>query len=474
MNSKKKFPGIQILLIVFSAVQYYGCFSWNVKETGPKEPEAVEDAVPPAGYAPVFMKKTEPLSEEKPESAETVVTRTDTRNERKVRAYVHILDKEGTYLSGGTDKKRKNRLFCGVTDTLNGKSQEIKNYTVKEITEKESRPIALAVIMDNSGSMGDARAAELQRSVSDFIDKKRPQDLIAVLRYDSHTEIEVPLTAEVSEIRSGMKINGLQGFGGLTAIHSSIYKAVDHLNEKAPSNAEKNIIIFTDGIENSSTVGKDETIAHAVESNVFVHTVDFGNRIQAGYMKEIADLTGGLTRQIYGKPEFQKMYEDMYSKVNNSYIIEYPVKEQGEHEVELKQCWKKGSTVSSFKYKNTPHSYRKHIKRPDLAPFTVYFKGGRDLILKDSIPDLDRLMETLQKTSYSVLEIQGHTAPGGIEKENFRLSEARAASVRKYLVKRGVTEDRMEIRGLGSSEPAAVGKTEEDLKKNRRVTFLLR
>ncbi|HNF27182.1 MAG TPA: OmpA family protein, partial [Leptospiraceae bacterium] len=64
--------------------------------------------------------------------------------------------------------------------------------------------------------------------------------------------------------------------------------------------------------------------------------------------------------------------------------------------------------------------------------------------------------------------------PGGIEKENFRLSEARAASVRKYLVKRGVTEDRMEIRGLGSSEPAAVGKTEEDLKKNRRVTFLLR
>ena len=69
----------------------------------------------------------------------------------------------------------------------------------------------------------------------------------------------------------------------------------------------------------------------------------------------------------------------------------------------------------------------------------------------------------------SKIEVQAHTDYKGSGEANLKLSEKRAASVREYLVSRGVSENRLVAKGYGESMPIADNKTAEGRAKNRRV-----
>ena len=67
--------------------------------------------------------------------------------------------------------------------------------------------------------------------------------------------------------------------------------------------------------------------------------------------------------------------------------------------------------------------------------------------------------------------VEGHTDTRGKAETNRKLSLARAESVRKYLVKRGVDERRLDAQGYGPDRPIATNKTSKGRAINRRVVF---
>ncbi|KYF55911.1 porin [Sorangium cellulosum] len=69
------------------------------------------------------------------------------------------------------------------------------------------------------------------------------------------------------------------------------------------------------------------------------------------------------------------------------------------------------------------------------------------------------------------VEVQGHTDDRGTRQFNTKLSQARAESVLKALVARGVAPERMQAKGYGPDVPIAENKTEAGRQKNRRVQF---
>ncbi|WP_437876722.1 OmpA family protein [Sorangium sp. So ce513] len=69
------------------------------------------------------------------------------------------------------------------------------------------------------------------------------------------------------------------------------------------------------------------------------------------------------------------------------------------------------------------------------------------------------------------LEVQGHTDDRGTRQFNTKLSQARAESVLKALVARGIAPERMQAMGYGPDVPIAENKTEAGRQKNRRVQF---
>jgi outer membrane protein OmpA-like peptidoglycan-associated protein len=86
---------------------------------------------------------------------------------------------------------------------------------------------------------------------------------------------------------------------------------------------------------------------------------------------------------------------------------------------------------------------------------------------------LDRLVRFLKENSHRKLQIIGHTDNAGTPELNLDLSTRRAGSVAEYIVGRGIEEERLHIKGLGSTMPADTNETPEGMQKNRRVELSL-
>jgi outer membrane protein OmpA-like peptidoglycan-associated protein len=69
------------------------------------------------------------------------------------------------------------------------------------------------------------------------------------------------------------------------------------------------------------------------------------------------------------------------------------------------------------------------------------------------------------------IQIQGHTDNIGTEAYNQSLSENRAQTVRQYLVRKGIEEQRLFPKGFGFTINTASNETEAGRALNRRVEF---
>lgn len=104
----------------------------------------------------------------------------------------------------------------------------------------------------------------------------------------------------------------------------------------------------------------------------------------------------------------------------------------------------------------------------------VHFYVNDAKIRPESYPVLDAVAATLvAHPEVPRIRVEGHTDSDGSDAHNQELSEKRAASVRLYLVERGIDVLRLESVGYGEIYPIATNKTPEGREMNRRVEFMV-
>ncbi len=82
---------------------------------------------------------------------------------------------------------------------------------------------------------------------------------------------------------------------------------------------------------------------------------------------------------------------------------------------------------------------------------------------------LDRFATSLQNNPDTDVRIYGHTDSSGSDAINNPLSQRRAESVYNYLLSKGISGNRMESQGFGSTQPVADNTTAAGRTQNRRV-----
>jgi len=104
----------------------------------------------------------------------------------------------------------------------------------------------------------------------------------------------------------------------------------------------------------------------------------------------------------------------------------------------------------------------------------VQFDTGKATIKPASSELLDEVAQVLtQHPEMTKVEVQGHTDNRGSAALNKKLSQARADAVRKALIQRGVTGERLVTRGYGPDKPIDENSTDEGRQRNRRVQFVI-
>lgn len=86
---------------------------------------------------------------------------------------------------------------------------------------------------------------------------------------------------------------------------------------------------------------------------------------------------------------------------------------------------------------------------------------------------LNKILEVLKKYDRYSVTIEGHTDSSGDKNYNLTLSKQRAEAVGAYLVKNGISADRLSYKGYGSEFPVDTNETREGRARNRRVEFIL-
>jgi outer membrane protein OmpA-like peptidoglycan-associated protein len=105
----------------------------------------------------------------------------------------------------------------------------------------------------------------------------------------------------------------------------------------------------------------------------------------------------------------------------------------------------------------------------------VTFEFARAALLPSAQEVLDVVGEVLVRSPRLVIFVDGHTDHVGSDATNDRLSAARAAAVRDYLLARypQIGPERIEARGFGERRPLASNETETGRALNRRVEFVV-
>ena len=114
----------------------------------------------------------------------------------------------------------------------------------------------------------------------------------------------------------------------------------------------------------------------------------------------------------------------------------------------------------------------------------VLFDSGSAELKPEATPQLDKLADALKQLENQipsdiawVMRIDGHTDIHPIATpefpSNWELSAARAISVVRYLMDKGVPANRLVAAGFGEFQPIDPGTSDEALRKNRRIELKL-
>lgn len=103
----------------------------------------------------------------------------------------------------------------------------------------------------------------------------------------------------------------------------------------------------------------------------------------------------------------------------------------------------------------------------------ISFNSGSATLDPASDALLDTLLDVIQRCPDMRIEVGGHTDSEGSDAANLRLSERRANAVAAYLVERNVPADRLVVRGYGEAQPFVPNDSAENMRRNRRIEFLV-
>jgi VWFA-related protein len=166
----------------------------------------------------------------------------------------------------------------------NGMAQPITSFRRQDV------PVAMGIVVDNSGSMRDKRD-EVNRAVLSLIRASNPQDEIFVVNFSQNYYLDQDFTSDVRLLETALhQVSST----GSTALYDAIVASALHLRNN-PRLEKKVLLVITDGEDNMSQETLQEALAKLQLKN--------GPTIYA-----IGLLGSGMQRR--GRDALQKLAQD--------------------------------------------------------------------------------------------------------------------------------------------------------------------
>ncbi|MBL8607899.1 MAG: VWA domain-containing protein [Myxococcales bacterium] len=164
---------------------------------------------------------------------------------------------------------------------------EVRLGADKSTDEARQRaPIAMAVVLDTSGSMSGEKIVEAKRAVLQLIRDMRDDDMIAFVRYSDSHELVQPL-ARVGDVRRTLeaRVEQIRADGG-TRIAPALAVGRRALDDARPGFV-KRMVLVSDGLDDTRPAS-EATARASFGSGVTVSSLGVGLDFDESYMGSVA------------------------------------------------------------------------------------------------------------------------------------------------------------------------------------------
>jgi Ca-activated chloride channel homolog len=130
-----------------------------------------------------------------------------------------------------------------------GRPQTITSFRHEDI------PVAMGIVVDNSGSMREKRQ-KVNAAALNLVRSSNPNDEVFIVNFNDEYYLDQDFTSNINKLREGLE--KIEARGG-TALYDAVVASAEHLKKDAKLE-KKVILVVTDGDDNESS----ETLEQAV------------------------------------------------------------------------------------------------------------------------------------------------------------------------------------------------------------------
>ncbi|MFO7905269.1 MAG: VWA domain-containing protein, partial [Pirellulaceae bacterium] len=209
--------------------------------------------------------------------------------------------------------------------TLQENGVPVANPAANPIGENDT--IALSMLMDFSGSIIDAAGAveNMEEAAKILVGAMRATDEADIIKYADVFKAMTPdgFTSDKTVLEAAIEED--PGLGRGTALYDTTVAAIARAesSDTAPETARTVVINLTDGEDRNSQTDLDATINDALDTDIPVFTVGFGE-VDPDVLQQLADATGGLFYSPAADANLQGVSDQLVSLLfNDQYVITF-------------------------------------------------------------------------------------------------------------------------------------------------------
>jgi Ca-activated chloride channel family protein len=227
---------------------------------------------------------------------------------REVTLHATVVD-ERNHLVNNLDKN-------DFTVFENDKPQKITHF------HQEDFPVAIGIVIDNSGSMREKRDA-VNKAALNLVKASNPDDQVFVVNFNDEYYLDQEFTADIKKLQAALE--HVEARGG-TALYDAIVASADYLTHSRLQ--RKAIFVVTDGEDDAS----QETLEQAVhklqqENGPVVYAIGLLGEEKSRRAKRalelISERTGGISFFPPTLDQVDEISREVAHDIRNQYTITY-------------------------------------------------------------------------------------------------------------------------------------------------------
>jgi len=199
----------------------------------------------------------------------------------------------------------------------NNQQQTITSFRHEDI------PVAMGIVIDNSGSMREKRE-KVNRAALNLVRSSNPQDQVFVVNFNDEYYLDQPFTSDINKLREALE--KVEARGG-TALYDAIVASADYMKKNAKLQ-KKVLFVVTDGEDNASRESLEEAVRRLQEENgPTVYAIGLLGEEKARRarraLETIAQRSGGIAFLPRTLDEVDSISSNVAHDIRNQYTIGY-------------------------------------------------------------------------------------------------------------------------------------------------------